>query len=210
MAGKTKAPGKSPAPKKQAAARKKAAAKKKVSKKKAAKKKVTKKKAAGKKQPAATQQTKNKGGRPSDYKAEYAQQAYKLCLLKATDEDLAGFFGVQEQTINNWKKTQPGFLESITRGKTVADAEVATKLRERAMGYTHPEEKIFCQDGHVIRAETLKHYPPDTQAASLWLRNRQPDKWRDKVDHEHGGPNGQPIPHAVEVTFVAAGAHDKA
>ena len=26
-----------------------------------------------------------------------------------------------------------------------------------------------------------EHYPPDTQAASLWLRNRQPRQWRDKV-----------------------------
>ncbi len=40
---------------------------------------------------------------------------------------------------------------------------------------------------------TVKHYPPDTQAASLWLRNRQPDKWRDKLTHEHAGPDGGPV-----------------
>jgi hypothetical protein len=33
----------------------------------------------------------------------------------------------------------------------------------------------------------VKCYPPDTAAASLWLRNRQPAKWRDKTDVEHSG-----------------------
>jgi hypothetical protein len=31
-----------------------------------------------------------------------------------------------------------------------------------------------------VYAEYTEHYPPDTGAASLWLRNRQPEKWRDK------------------------------
>lgn len=41
---------------------------------------------------------KSKGGRPTRYKAEYAQQAYKLCLLGATDKELADFFHVSGQT----------------------------------------------------------------------------------------------------------------
>ena len=31
----------------------------------------------------------NKGGRPTKYKEEYAEQAYKLCLLGATDKELS-------------------------------------------------------------------------------------------------------------------------
>jgi hypothetical protein len=30
--------------------------------------------------------------------------------------------------------------------------------------------------------EYVEGYPPDTNAASLWLRNRRPDLWRDKQD----------------------------
>jgi hypothetical protein len=26
--------------------------------------------------------------------------------------------------------------------------------------------------------------PPDTGAAMNWLKNRMPDKWRDKIDHD--------------------------
>ncbi len=34
---------------------------------------------------------------------------------------------------------------------------------------------------------TIKHYPPDTTACIFWLKNRQRDKWRDRLDHEHSG-----------------------
>ena len=125
---------------------------------------------------------KHPGGRPTCYREIYAEQAYRLTLLGATDKDLAEFFGVSEQTINSWKHAFPEFLESLKRGKMQADAEVAEKLLQRAKGYSHSEEKIFCHDGKVIRAETTKHYPPDTGAAIIWLKNRQGLYWRDNHD----------------------------
>ena len=51
-------------------------------------------------------------GRPSKYKSEYAEQARKLCLLGATDTDMADFFDVDEATINRWKLDFPEFCES--------------------------------------------------------------------------------------------------
>ena len=78
-----------------------------------------------------------KKGRPTEYKAEYVEQAYKLCLLGHTDRELGGFFGVAETTINNWKLAHPEFFEAIINGKEVADAEVAASLYQRAKGYSH-------------------------------------------------------------------------
>ena len=46
-------------------------------------------------------------------------------------------------------------------------------------------EKIFCSRGKVIRVETVEHYPPDTTAMIFWLKNRQPDRWRDRAEVEH-------------------------
>jgi hypothetical protein len=34
----------------------------------------------------------------------------------------------------------------------------------------------------VLRVPFTIEHPPDTQAASLWLRSRQPRLWRDKHD----------------------------
>jgi hypothetical protein len=116
------------------------------------------------------------------YKYEYDEQAYKLCLLGATDVELADFFNVDERTVNNWKHDHPCFFQSLQRGKVMADANISERLYQRALGYTHSEEKIFCNMGEVIRANTTKHYPPDTGAIKLWLFNRRSKDWKANVE----------------------------
>jgi hypothetical protein len=120
-------------------------------------------------------------GRPTLYRDEYAEEARKLCLLGATDAQMADFWGVSVQTYYDWQKAHPEFLESIMRGKILADAEVADKLHQRALGYVVNATKLYRQDdGSVLQVPFTIEHPPDTQAASLWLRNRQPRLWRDK------------------------------
>ena len=46
-------------------------------------------------------------GRPTEYKEEYNEQVYKLCLLGAKDKELADFFNVEEK-------------REITRGKSLS------------------------------------------------------------------------------------------
>ena len=137
--------------------------------------------------------TRRKVGRPSCYKDAYADQVRKLCLLGLTDTELADFFGVAESTLNLWKKKYPEFSESLWRGKQIADAEVALSLFQRACGYEHPEVHISCYQGEIIETKLTKRYPPDTGAATLWLKNRQPLKWRDRVDVNHGGQIDNPL-----------------
>lgn len=146
---------------------------------------------------------KHPGGRPTDYREEYNEQAEKLCLLGATDKELADFFEVSEQTINAWKQQFPEFLESIKNGKQRADANVAKSLYKRALGYSHPDVDIRVVSGEIVQTPLTKHYPPDTEAAKHWLNNRQRDKWRSKVDLEQTGANGGPIKHEVDVTLSA-------
>jgi len=125
---------------------------------------------------------KHAGGAPSKYKEEYAEQAAKLCLLGATDKKLADFFEVSEATINNWKRDYPKFLESIKESKVLSDSEVVKSLYERATGYTHPEIHISNYQGTITKTETVKHYPPDSTAMIFWLKNRQPELFRDKQE----------------------------
>ena len=122
------------------------------------------------------------GGRPTKYNEEYNKQAEKLCLLGATDVELADFFEVAESTINEWKKEYQEFSESIKRGKDIADANVASRLYQRAMGFEHDSEGIKVADGLIIRVPIRKIYPPDPTSAIFWLKNRQPRKWRDRID----------------------------
>ena len=118
--------------------------------------------------------------RPTDYREEYNEQAYNYCLLGATDNELALFFDVCVATINNWKNDYPEFLDALKRGKEMADARVARALFSRATGYSHEDVDIKMYDGEIIETPTVKHYPPDATSMIFWLKNRQPEKWREK------------------------------
>jgi len=129
----------------------------------------------------------DKGGRPSKYKAEYAAQAAKLCKLGATDAQLADFFEVAVSTINLWKVQHPKFSESIRVPKAEADRRVEQSLYRRAMGYEHDETDIRVINNTIVTTPLRKHYPPDTTAAIFWLKNRDPENWREKQEVEHSG-----------------------
>lgn len=121
---------------------------------------------------------KNPGGRPSSYKPEFAQIAYRHCLLGATDKDLAAAFGVHVDTIDEWKRKQPKFSESLKKGKFDADATIAESLFHRAKGYSHKAVKIMQHEGVAFDHEYTEHYPPDTAACIFWLKNRRPEQFR--------------------------------
>ena len=130
---------------------------------------------------------KHAGGRPTKYKLEYAEQAYKLAQEGFTDKKIAGFFKVREKTINNWKKIHPEFLQSLKRGKDEFDSDVIEKsLAKRAAGYSHPDVHISNYQGNITITDITKHYPPDPTSMIFWLKNRRPDRWRDKQSIEVG------------------------
>ncbi|MCJ7483893.1 MAG: hypothetical protein MUO31_13120 [Thermodesulfovibrionales bacterium] len=127
----------------------------------------------------------SRAGRKSIYRATFPEMAYKLCLLGVTDAMMAEVFEVSEATLNTWKKKHPLFLESLKKGKVQADAEVAKALFRRACGYSHPDVHISNFQGKITVIDITKHYPPDTAAAFIWLKNRA--GWKDKQLYEHSG-----------------------
>ena len=139
------------------------------------------------------------GGRPTDYREEYSVQALKLCKLGLTNEELADFFGVVVATLYNWRDKHPEFMEALKAGKTMADAEVASKLFHRATGYEHPEDDIKSVGGAIVITPTVKHYPPDTTAAIFWLKNRQPALWRDKREEPGDDTPVEPVRVIIQV-----------
>lgn len=153
----------------------------------------------------------NTGGRPTSFKAEYVELAYKFCLLGATDEQLADFFNVAKSTINLWKQKQPKFLDALKRGKVVADANVASSLYRRGIGYSCSETKVALHEGKFLTVEVEKHYPPDTTACIFWLKNRQPDKWRDKIEVNASVKLDKETLEMIETQFVTkmAAAHER-
>ncbi len=125
-------------------------------------------------------------GRPSKYKEEYVRQAEKLCVLGATDKDIADFFQIDIATLHRWKIQHKEFCDALKVGKESADNRVEMSLYQRALGYSHNEDDIRAVNGEIVITPTIKHYPPDTTACIFWLKNRQKEKWRDKPEGNDG------------------------
>lgn len=96
-----------------------------------------------------------------------------------TDFEIAQHYDITRQTLLNWRKEEPDIQAAIDEGRTEATARVARTMYEKATGYSFKSEKIFQYEGAIIRAETVEHVPPDTTAAIFWLKNRDPENWRD-------------------------------
>jgi hypothetical protein len=136
---------------------------------------------------------KKRKGKMTLFKPEYTEQVEKLCRHGSTDKDLALFFNVSVNTIDNWKKRHPDFFLALLKGKQEADANVAEALYRNAIGSDYYENqpvklkrKIFDDTGKVIRTEEhvqvvplKKHSKPDTTAQIFHLKNRRPNLWRD-------------------------------
>lgn len=149
-------------------------------------------------------------GRPSKYLPElHCKQVTELCLLGLTDEEIARVFDISVATLNNWKKDYPEFLEAMRDGKEKADARVASRLYQRAMGYEHADTDIRVVDKSIVETPIIKIYPPDTRAAEFWLKNRQPSRFRERTVTEVSGVDGAPIETVTGTLTDYAALRDK-
>lgn len=131
---------------------------------------------------------KHAGGAPKKVTKEVAGKIFELIALGMSEERVAHVLGINKATIFR-AKANAEFCGALMAVKEAADKKVVESLFHRAIGYSHPEEKLFCHEGKILRAETTKHYPPDVGAATLWLINRQRDVWRKEIQKEENRPN---------------------
>ena len=117
-----------------------------------------------------------------------------------TDEQIAHNMGISRQTLNEWKKKYPDISDALKKGKEVVDIQVENALLKRALGYryeevTKEERPMFDEAGNAVLDENgnqifamqpikvvVKEVQPDVTAQIFWLKNRRPDKWRDRKD----------------------------
>lgn len=98
------------------------------------------------------------------------------------DERIAENIGIGVRTLYEWKLRYPQISQALKKGKAVIDIQVENALLKRALGYTYEEKKVETGgDGQKV-TRTIKEVVPDTTAQIFWLKNRRPDRWRDKQD----------------------------
>lgn len=105
----------------------------------------------------------------------------------STRQSAYGAADVSSTTFRNWLNKDDKFALAVINAELKAVKSVEGALYKRAMGYEHPEDKIFCKDGIVTTVPTIKHHPPDTGSLVFFLCNRAGDEWHNVNKLEHTG-----------------------
>lgn len=97
-------------------------------------------------------------------KSKWDEVKDKLILVEGwardglTELQIAKNLGISKSTLETYKKEHSDFLNALKRGKEVVDYEVENALLKKALN-------------------------GDTVAMIFWLKNRRPDKWKDRKEH---------------------------
>lgn len=128
-----------------------------------------------------------KRGQPTRYDAAaHIPWATSLSKRGCTVAEIAEAFGVSERTVYRWSASHPEFCQALKESRSKADEAVVESLYSRACGnvkrVTKRKREVLNANGEAVTLtevveETL---PPDTTAMIYWLKNRQPELWRDR------------------------------
>ena len=100
--------------------------------------------------------------RPSKYETHVAPRLEEIkdwCRNGATDEEIAQKLGISLRSFYEYKREFMQFSQSLKETKEIVDSQVENALLQNAL------------KGNTI-------------AQIFWLKNRRPDKWREKMQVE--------------------------
>lgn len=108
--------------------------------------------------------------------------------------------GIVSSTFYQWQTRFPELTEALKKGKAPVDTQVENALLKRALGYSYTETITDFElidtgtvddDGKPIMEKKIKNVrsvkkevAPDVGAAAFWLKNRRPDRWREKREEQ--------------------------
>lgn len=110
--------------------------------------------------------------------AKWEEVKEKLILVEgwarngATDEMIMQNLGISRTTFYEYRKKYTAFANALKNGKEVVDFAVENALLKKALA-------------------------GDVTAMIFWLKNRKPQEWRDRREHEVTGKDGGPIEASV-------------
>ena len=125
-----------------------------------------------------------KRGRPSNLTIHIKNVIINLAKEGKTVLQIGNMLGVSHKTVYNWMHSDPELLHAIKEARDLAAELVEASLFSRAIGFSHPATKMFYDKSRrkVIKAEYTQHFPPDPTSMIFWLKNRQPERWREKQE----------------------------
>ena len=119
---------------------------------------------------------------------------------RLTDAEMAKEMGISSSTFYEWLKKHPEMSEAVTRARTGADARannesVERSLLETALGGVRVLKKPMklktmtfdargrrVEKERIVYADEEIYIQPNVKAQIFWLTNREPERWRNKVE----------------------------
>lgn len=121
-----------------------------------------------------------------------------------TDEQIAKNMQISTSTYYDYKNKHDEISEALKKGKEIVDYEVESSLLKKCFGYNAKVKKNmkikrveYNDDGYksneyeeIIEVYDEVHVPADTTAQIFWLKNRRPEKWREKQENINNNDDG--------------------
>lgn len=119
---------------------------------------------------------------------------------RLTDAEMAKEMHISPSTYYEWLKKYPEMSEAVTRARTGADARavnesVERSLLETALGGVRVLKKPMklkstsfdargrrVEKEKIVYADEEVYIQPNVKAQIFWLTNREPERWRNKVE----------------------------
>ena len=130
------------------------------------------------------------------YTKEVVETLAKHIKKGSTITSACDAVGISKQTFYDWKKNKADFSDAIKKAQSVADKKVENALFKTAVGYTVTEKEYRSMQMRGFETEkklvktVKKKVLPNVTAQIFWLKNRNPEEWKDKQDIEHSGEVG--------------------
>lgn len=103
--------------------------------------------------------------------------------------------GVADSTFRKWRDEHGAISAAIKRGNAPVDLEVENAMLKSALGHKETVRKAIkvktekqkvgegkIVEEHIEYVDEEVYIPPQVVAQIFWLKNRRPDKWKDKVE----------------------------
>jgi len=114
----------------------------------------------------------------------YDAKADHMSWKGFSNAQMAEAFGIDEHTFYRWLEVHPTFRRSVENGRDEVDVRITKSMARKAMGQVVTKERfVYDKHGDLEQKVVERVELPISETAGIfWLKNRQPDRWRDKQE----------------------------
>jgi len=127
------------------------------------------------------------------YSEELIEKLCKHLKQGATITSTCQAIGISRETFYDWMKKKPDVSDTIKKAMAIPDQKVENALYKSAiMGHRYTEKEykgvaVGEKVKMILVKKVRKFIPPNVTAQIFYLKNKQPDEWKDRQDIDLSG-----------------------